>query len=152
MTRPPEVLVIGRFDSGKSTYRAQLTLRLEHNAGSLSLSESINDTTALRSDMERIAQGRQPEHTQAQTYNTVTLCMADAANRKIRLDFPDYGGEQVSRIADSNVIEARWAQSTSSADGWLYLIRIDSLHPTKSMFTDPLDAKPAAGGPMLATK
>lgn len=137
-----DVLVIGRFDSGKSTFRTQLALRLEHKPGALALSESIQDTTPLRADMDLISQGRQPEHTQAQTYNTVTLNMVDKSNRRIRLDFPDYGGEQVSKIADSNIVDSRWAGFTSRADAWIYLLRIDAFQPAKSMFTDPVQARP----------
>ena len=147
MTRP-RLLVLGGPSSGKTTYRTQLYQRIERQAGQLRLLKSVSDMTALEGDVGRLVQGLQPMHTHLDTYHSTTFSVEDSANRSFTLEFPDYGGEQLRRVADSNFMPRPWVERAQQADRWLFFVRIDPLRAAKSFMTDPVATNPApdAGG------
>lgn len=139
---PPKLLVLGGPSSGKSTYRAQLYQRIEHNPGDLTLVKSVGDSTAIEDDVERLAQGLQPRHTSVNTYRTTAFSVAARSGRQFTLEFADYDGEQVARMASSHDMPHAWIERARHSEGWLYFLRIDSLRAAKSFMTDPVAAGP----------
>jgi Double-GTPase 1 len=141
-TAAPKMLVLGGPDSGKSTYRAQLYQRIEHQEGELRLARSVEDMTALQDDVKRLVQGLQPMHTHLETYHSTTLAVKNHADRQFTLEFADYGGEQVRRIGESNAVPAPWVERAQQSSGWLFFLRIDQIRSTKSFMTDPIHTEP----------
>ncbi len=138
----PKLLVLGGPSSGKSTYRAQLYQRIEHQAGDLWLVKSVGDLTAIEGDVELLVQGLQPRHTSVNTYHSTTFAVEDRAGHRFMLEFADYDGEQVRRMAHSNHIPSQWVERAQEADSWLFFLRIDSVRSVKSFMTDPVAAGP----------
>lgn len=136
------LLVIGGPSSGKTTFRTQLYHRLEHQPGHLQLSTSVVDTTGLQGDVERLVQGLQPMHTNADTYHSTTFSIEDRSRNRLDLEFADYGGEQVQRIGGSNLLSEVWLKRAQNSMSWLVFLRIDKLRPAKNFITTPVKAKP----------
>lgn len=141
-TSPPRLLVLGGPSSGKTTYRTQLYQRIEHQDGKLRLLKSVGDMTALAGDVERIVQGLQPMHTHVDTYHSTTFCIEDRAKRPLTLEFADYGGEQIRRIGDSNMLPGPWLARAKESSWWLFFLRIDNIRSVKSFMTDPVETDP----------
>jgi hypothetical protein len=141
-TTIPKMLVLGGQSSGKSTYRAQLYQRIEHSPGDLRLVKSVGDLTAIEGDVELLVQGLQPRHTTINTYQSTTFAVQDRSGREFRLEFADYDGEQVSRMANVNHLSNSWIERAQQADSWLYFLRIDAVRSAKSFMTDPVTMGP----------
>jgi hypothetical protein len=135
---PPRLLVLGGPDSGKTTYRAQLYQRIEHLPGELRLRSSVDDTTAIEKDVERLVQGLQPLHTNRSTYHSTTFSVEDRAGRPLVLEFADYDGEQVRKMSESNRMPLPWVERARQAQSWMYFLRIDPVRPDKGFMTDPV--------------
>ena len=141
--RPSKLLVLGGPDSGKSTYRAQLYQRVEHEEdGELHLVESVGDITSLKGDVDRLVQGLQPMHTHLDIYNSTTLVVEDRAKRRLSLEFADYGGEQMRRIGETNAVPSPWVERAQQSQSWLIFVRIDQIRSMKSFMTDPVETDP----------
>jgi hypothetical protein len=139
---PPKLLVLGGPDSGKSTYRAQLYQRIEHEDGELRLMQSVGDMSALQGDVERLVQGLSPLHTHLDIYHSTTLVVEDRDNRQLSLEFADYGGEQIRRIGESNAVPTPWVERAQQSSSWLLFLRIDQMRSIKSFMTDPVQTEP----------
>lgn len=138
----PKLLVLGGPNSGKTVYRAQISQRMEYQPGKLKLLKSVGDRTALDGEVERLLQGLQPLHTHSETYHSTSFGVTDQSDRQFVLEFADYGGEQVRRMATSNTLPTGWVERAKGADGWLFLLRIDPIRSTKSFMADPVAAQP----------
>lgn len=148
----PRLLVLGGPDSGKSTYRAQLYQRIEHQPGALRLRASVDDRTAIEKDVERLTQGLQPLHTNVNTYQITTFAVQDRADRPLVLEFADYDGEQVRKMSESNSMPLAWVERAQQAESWMYFLRIDPVRPERNFMTDPVGTavrtEPAAAPPV----
>ena len=148
---PPKLLILGGASSGKSTYRAQLYQRIEHQPGALKLVKSVGDLTAIEGDVKLLVQGLQPRHTSVNTYHSTTFAVEDRSGRQSMLEFADYDGEQVGRMASSSHMPDTWIDRARQADSWLYFLRIDSVRSAKSFMTDPVATGPRAEAPQHTT-
>ena len=139
---PRRLLVLGCASSGKTTYRTQLYQRIEHQAGELQLVKSVMDMTALEGDVERLVQGLQPMHTHLDTYHCTTFSVRDRSMRTLALEFADYGGEQMLRIAHTNTVPSVWVERCRHSNSWLFFLRIDPIRAPRSFMTHPVDTHP----------
>jgi hypothetical protein len=138
----PRLLVLGGPDSGKSTYRGQVFQRFEHKPGELRLVKSVGDVTAIERDVDRLAQGLQPNHTSSNTYVTTDFALCDSSGRQYELKFADYDGEQVRRMSNSNLLPALWVERAQQADSWLLFLRIDNVRAVKNFMAHPVGSGP----------
>ncbi len=143
----PRLLIIGGPDSGKSTYRAQFVLRLMHNPGALKLDKSVGDWSAIDADVQRLMSGLQVLHTPADTFHSTSIEIANASGISCVLDFADYGGEQIRKMATSNAIAAHWTDVVRNADSWLIFLRIDRIRATKSFMEEKIESAPTTTTP-----
>jgi hypothetical protein len=142
VTTDPRLLVLGGPDSGKSTYRGQVFQRFAHKPGGLKLRKSVGDVTAIESDVDRLSQGLQPNHTRSNTFVTTDFALVDSAGRQYELKFADYDGEQLRRMSNNNLLPALWVERAQQADSWLLFLRIDSVRSVKNFMTHPVDSGP----------
>lgn len=137
-----KLLIVGGPSSGKTTYRTQLYQRVEHQDGELQLVKSVGDMGGLDNDVERLVQGLQPMHTNLDTYHTNGFVVKDKTDRQFLLEFADYGGEQVLRIGETNLMPALWLERAQQSSRWLLFLKIDPIRSLKSFMTDPVHSGP----------
>lgn len=142
----PRVLILGGPSSGKTTYRTQLYQRIEHSKGELQLKKSVSDMTSLDGDVERLIQGLQPMHSMSDSYHSTTFFLENREKQQLLLEFADYGGEQIQRIATSNVLSNTWIERIQAADSWLFFLRIDPVRTSKSFMTEHVEIGPLPDG------
>jgi hypothetical protein len=58
------------------------------------------------------------------------------------LEFADYGGEQVLRIGETNLMPALWLERAQQSCRWLLFLKIDPIRSLKSFMTDPVHSGP----------
>lgn len=141
LEQPRRLLVLGSASSGKTTYRTQLYQRIEHQRGELELIKSVDDLRGMENDIERLVRGLQPMHTHLDTYEATSFSVRNRAGRALSLEFADYGGEQILRIAQSNVVPDTWIERARQTESWLFLLRIDPVRPDQSFMTTPVEAE-----------
>jgi hypothetical protein len=78
-------------------------------------------------------------HTPLKTYHSTTLTVADRKGREFALEFADYNGEQVSNIAESNLVPTPWVNRAQTSSNWLFFLRIDQIRNLKSFMTEPVE-------------
>lgn len=148
----PRLLIVGGPDSGKTTYRGQFILRLENKPGSLKLNRSVEIRTMIESETSRLAQGLQVMHTNAETFHNTSLEVSDGHGTAFVLDFADYGGEQIRRMASSNTVPSHWVELVRNADAWLFFLRLDKIRPTKSFMDEKVESSSQAANHDVALK
>lgn len=136
------ILVIGAQDTGKTHYGGQLLGRLQVESGKLALRGAPADLEPFEEVLNRLAQGRPAGHTPREMYAEIVLPLLDVDGSEVDVIWPDYGGEQISRILDHRSVGEDWQRRIRTADGWLFFIRPLRVTQADDVFSRPLDEIP----------
>jgi hypothetical protein len=120
----PEIVLLGGPNSGKTHYAGQLYGRLQRNPGALSLRGAPADLSAFQEVLRCIENGNAASHTPHSTWTEVCLPLQDKTGRAMDLNWPDYGGEQLTQVQATRSVDFQWHERLSKANGWLLLIRL----------------------------
>ncbi|KAA3638071.1 MAG: hypothetical protein DWQ02_05650 [Bacteroidetes bacterium] len=122
-------LIIGRPNSGKTTFQAQLYTRIEANNGKIKLARAPEDLTGIQKACDRLANGLETEATPADENVEVVIPVSLNGN-DYDLIFKDYGGEQVHQITNLLEYDKKWIKRAKSNDRWILFIRpLEIYHP-----------------------
>jgi GTPase SAR1 family protein len=127
------ILIVGRPNSGKTTFMAQLSERLEMD-GEVELESAPDDRSVIEDAQDRLADGLAIEHTSSTTNETLSLPIK-WNNQSLILDYPDYGGEQIDSIIEQRKVDERWQGLIEKSDYWLIFINVDKLTKPKDITT-----------------
>lgn len=123
------ILIIGAPKSGKTTFLAQLTFRIQANKSRLKLTRAIRDITPLKNARERLAKGLETESTPAPVNVQIEIPILNG-EEELTLVFHDYGGEQVRDITEFLEYDKLWMDRTRQHDRWVLFIRASEIyHP-----------------------
>lgn len=129
------LLILGEYATGKTTYGSQLYERLKARKGSLHLRSAPKDISPFSDPLKRLSQGTSPEHTPSSVYHEVALSVSTPHQLVTELVWPDYGGEQITKIISTRQVNETWLKRLSNSDGWLLFIRLHSLHIDDNVLT-----------------
>lgn len=124
------VLIIGLPDSGKTTFLAQLYVRIKKRKGKLRLSKNTDELNikAIESAVNALANGNATTTTSADDNLEVVLPVT-LGDLEFKLVCPDYGGEQIRNIGDLLEVNPEMQKRTKSSDQWLFFIRPGEIFP-----------------------
>tara|TARA_R110002072_G_scaffold38314_20_gene111053 strand:- start:29703 stop:30530 length:828 start_codon:yes stop_codon:yes gene_type:complete len=136
MTR--RLLVLGEYDVGKSHFAAQLLGRLNQEQGVLRMEGAPETLEPYETALARINSGKAAPHTSQDAYVESCWPLVDRTGRKIDLQWPDYGGEQLRAIRDRRSMPADWRNRIIASGGWIVMLRISHQQLSDDIFTRPL--------------
>ena len=116
-------MLIGESDVGKTHYGAQLLRRLNSPNGSMTLENSDNLEPFIET-MNNISKGLSGRHTpQSESTTSRWVVSRNRDKTKFELNWPDYGGEQVSSIINDRRMPSIWHEKIVKATAWAFMIR-----------------------------
>ena len=120
---PSALLLLGESDVGKTHYGAQILRRLNVGRGAFELVNAEN-LTPFNTAMKRISQGLSAPHTPRTEYSESTWTLRRRSDGSlVDLNWPDYGGEQISGMIDAKSLPATWRDKLLKAAGWIFMVR-----------------------------
>ena len=120
---PASFLLIGESDVGKTHYGAQLLRRLNSDSGSMCL-ENSNNLTPFSDTMDKISEGLSGLHTpRSESTESQWIVSRKSDGVTFELNWPDYGGEQISSMINERRMPAIWRDKRLTASAWAFMIR-----------------------------
>jgi GTPase SAR1 family protein len=135
------VLVLGESNVGKTIYAVQLYGRLQANLSPrLKLFQAPQSVTMLDSGMRALNKGELPEHNPSGDHQVMDI-PTQMNSIQSTLRWPDFAGEQISKLIATRHIPASWERSVEESDAWMLFLRLDAI-------SDAMDAlkRPAGRG------
>lgn len=120
------ILVIGKPNSGKTTFMSQLYTKIDTNKSRLKLYKPIDNLNPLIEAIRCLADGEEVKPTPPDR-NTTIIMPLQLDNLETDLLCPDYGGEQINRIIEDRAVDDFWSKSIKESDNWIFFIRPNSL-------------------------
>lgn len=117
------ILVVGEHNVGKTNYGIQLFGRLRVFSSRLQLKGSPENITPFETGISDLNDGRAPAHTPTSANHNLTLPL-QLNGQTFTLQWPDYGGEQVSEILRTRRLSDIWSQRVEQSDAWLLFLRL----------------------------
>lgn len=129
------VLVIGGPNAGKTHFGGQLYGRLNSRLFHYRIDPQNrpSDLTIFQEVINRLAEGKRADHTEASANRTIELKVHDHTGTKISFAFPDYAGEQVQRIVVDRKVNTLWNQYLLDSNSWMLFIRLDEILPIEDI-------------------
>jgi hypothetical protein len=122
--RSHQVLVLGAHDSGKTSFVVQLLLRVQRIAeGRLQARAAPSSLTAYKAALDRIDEGRAPDHTETSLFAETPLPLVHERIGPVDLVWPEYAGETIQRMTAARQIPQRWYDRVQNSDVWLLFVR-----------------------------
>ncbi len=132
------ILMLGESDVGKTHYGGQLLKRLMNSHGQIRMNGAATNLEPFQKVMDSLNEGRLADHTATTIYDESVWPIIDDAERKARLIWPDYGGEQIRNIIDERRIPNAWGIRITQSSAWLLLIRPQKIRVDNDVFSRPL--------------
>ena len=120
------LLIIGKPDSTKTTFLAQLHARLEMSDSVLKLYKPVDNLNPIIDALNCLANGDEVKTTPTDKSSVIMLPI-QFEDQKIDLNCPDYGGEQINHIIENREVDEKWAQAIKQSDNWILFIRPSNL-------------------------
>jgi len=140
MSEKTEVLVLGGYSAGKTHFGAQLLARLHKRSGQLQLRGAAPNLSLFDSALACLSEGKTSEHTSSQLYGTLTMPTISAAGQQIDLSWPEYGGEQLDKLAQRRSVPSAWRSRLRDSNHWVLMLRLLHTKAADDLLTRPLDS------------
>jgi energy-coupling factor transporter ATP-binding protein EcfA2 len=119
-----QVLVLGAHESGKTTFVVQLLGRVQRvQEGRLRAREAPSSLVPYKAALERIEEGRAPEHTERSLFAETPLPLVHDTAGPVDLVWPEYAGETIRQMVTTRRIPQRWYDRVQQSDVWLLFVR-----------------------------
>lgn len=120
------ILILGKPHSGKTTFVIQFYGRLVKNKSEIVLYKSVENISLITDDRERLSRGEETQPTQTEKYDELILPI-EYKGQKADIKYPDFGGEQITKIVEQREINKNWGKALDESNDWILFIRLSSL-------------------------
>lgn len=120
-----QLLIIGKPQSSKTVFIAQLYSRLQKGKSMLSLYQSVDDLSPISAARESLAKGEEPQTTPTNRGVNIYLPI-QFGKQQLELIYPDYGGEQINNILTTREVDKKWIEVIKGSNNWIFFIRLSS--------------------------
>jgi energy-coupling factor transporter ATP-binding protein EcfA2 len=119
-----QVLVLGAHESGKTTFVVQLLGRVQRvQEGRLRARAAPSSLVPYKAALERIEEGRAPEHTERSLFAETPLPLVHDTAGPVDLVWPEYAGETIQQMVTSRRVPQHWYDRVQQSDVWLLFVR-----------------------------
>ena len=139
MDKTNSIMILGKPNSGKTVYSAQLYGRLTRGVGQqITIRNTPENLDIFQEALEKLAEGNNPQRTTSSQFANVSLPLLIKNEKEVDLTWFDYAGEQLTYIFDSRSVNQKWAESLINANGWMVFIRLNDETKYKHKIEDLL--------------
>ncbi|MCB5461758.1 hypothetical protein BCT70_011270 [Vibrio lentus] len=134
----PNILIFGGPNSGKTHFAGQLVGRLKHKSTKFKVRRGNGesaDIAALTQVLTCLEEGNSADHTPTNQYGQIHIPLVDSNGNHVDINWPDYGGEQISNLFKQREVPKEWQQRIEHSEGWILFIRLSS----ETTFPDALE-------------
>lgn len=145
MNKSNSIMVLGKPNSGKTVYSAQLYGRLTRGIEQqIAIRHTPDNLDLFQEVLERLAEGSNPQRTTSSQFANVSLPLKVNNEKEFDLTWFDYAGEQLTHIFENRSVNEKWAESLINANGWMVFIRLNDETKFKHKIEDLLTNKDAS--------
>lgn len=137
------VLILGKPHSGKTTFVIQFYNRLVKNKSEIVLYKSVENISLITDDRERLSRGEETQPTQTEKYEELILPI-EYRGQKADIKYPDFAGEQITKIVEQREVNKNWSKALSESDAWILFIRLSSLTAINDLSNQTVDKETLA--------
>ena len=139
MDKTNSIMVLGKPNSGKTVYSAQLYGRLTRGVEQqITIRNTPENLDIFQEALEKLAEGNNPQRTTSSQFENVSLPLLIKNEKEVDLTWFDYAGEQLTHIFESRSVNEKWAESLINANGWMVFIRLNDETKYKHNIADLL--------------
>lgn len=139
MDKTNSIMVLGKPNSGKTVYSAQLYGRLTRGVEQqIAIRNTPENLDIFQEALERLAEGNNPQRTTSSQFANVSLPLIIKNEKEVDLTWFDYAGEQLTHIFESRSVNEKWAETLINANGWMVFIRLNDETKYKHKIEDLL--------------
>ena len=139
MDKTNSIMVLGKPNSGKTVYSAQLYGRLTRGVEQqIAIRNTPENLDIFQEALERLAEGNNPQRTTSSQFANVSLPLVIKNEKEVDLTWFDYAGEQLTHIFESRSVNEKWAETLINANGWMVFIRLNDETKYKHKIEDLL--------------
>ncbi|EPP8768028.1 hypothetical protein QDT13_003427 [Acinetobacter baumannii] len=139
MDKTNSIMVLGKPNSGKTVYSAQLYGRLTRGIEQqITIRNTPENLDIFQEALERLAEGNNPQRTTSSQFANVSLPLLIKNEKEVDLTWFDYAGEQLTHIFESRSVNEKWAETLINANGWMVFIRLNDENKYKYKIEDLL--------------
>jgi hypothetical protein len=152
------ILIIGAHDTGKTHFGGQVYGRLQSRTNFYRITSPPEDLTIFQEVLSRLNEGKSAGHTHASANTSLQLQLVDVAGKPLAINFPDYGGEQISAIVRDRRVSRQWNDLMDNSDAWVLFIRADGIPQLEDVANrgipaqDVLERRKSESEPMVLSK
>lgn len=118
------LLLLGESKTGKTVFMAQLYERATSVPdAALRLKTTPGQMKVVEEALQRLLQGKAPEHTRTGTTGTIVLPLLGVNGREVDLVWPEYAGETFLKVLRERHLTPTWRDRILAANGILLMIR-----------------------------
>lgn len=120
-------LVLGGFDTGKTTLLVQLFGRMQSADSRLRVVGAPESLAPMRDGLARLAQGRPVSHTPSGADAIQKLNAETSSGDRLEVSIPDYAGETLDAIVENRMVPESWLSRCVESSRWLLMVRLDRM-------------------------
>lgn len=131
-------LILGKPASGKTSFKAQLFIRLEDGEGTdIKMNNRPDTIAAIKDDIERTRAGLAVNRTASAVNIETELSLIFSDGTQAEIPYYDYAGEKIDNILKNRIVENHWAKKLRAKDAWVLFIKLSDLTPNDNIYTRP---------------
>lgn len=135
MVAQNHLLILGGRNVGKTTFGAQLLERLSQRESAIRLKAIPDNLTPFANARERLSGGVSPEHTSVTEHHEIIMPLLLPSGSELDLVWPDYGGEQITRMIEERRLSSQWYLRLQQSTAWLLFVRLSLLQDVEDIFS-----------------